>query len=81
VAAQVARKYNAKEPAFVQAATKKESSVPAWAFPFFGMVAMFSFITFVAVRARRRTRATREIQYVEAGFDEEALLDFEETVE
>jgi len=45
------------------------------------MVAMFSFVTFVAVRARRRTRATREIQYVEAGFDEEALLDEEETVE
>jgi hypothetical protein len=61
-AAQVARKFDAKQPALVQAATKKESSVPAWAFPFFGVVAMFSFVSFVAVRARRRTSSTRQIQ-------------------
>jgi hypothetical protein len=42
---------------------------------------MFSFVTFVAVRARRRTRATREVQYTEPGFDVEALLVDEETVE
>jgi len=64
----------------VQAATNKESSVPTWVFPFFGVVAMFSFVTFVAVRARR-TRSTRQIQYTDANFDVEASLVDEEEIE
>jgi len=74
VPAQAARKYDSKESVLVQAATKKESSVPAWAFPFFGVVAMFSFVTFVGVSARRRTRSTRQIHYTETELDVEALL-------
>jgi hypothetical protein len=80
-AAQVARKFDAKQPALVQAANKTESSVPAWAFLFFGVVAMFSFVSFVAVRARRRTSSTRQIQFTEPAFDVEALLVDEETLE
>jgi hypothetical protein len=80
-ATQVARKFDSKQPALVQAATKTESSVPAWTFPFFGVVAMFSFVSFVAVRARRRRSSTRQIQYTEPAFDVEALLEDEETVE
>jgi hypothetical protein len=67
-AAPTARKYDAKEAALVQqaAAPKKEGSmVPAWAFPFFGVVAMFSFAAFVAVRIRSNQRSTRQYQLVE----------------
>merc|ERR1719345_731068 len=45
------------------------------------VVAMFSFVSFVAVRARRRRSSTRQIRYTEAEFDVEALLVDEETIE
>lgn len=65
----------------MQAATKKEPSLPAWAFPFFGVVAMFFFVTFVAVRAHRHTRAASQIQDTKPESDVDALLVDEEAIE
>jgi len=49
---------------------KKEAGMmPTWAFPIFGMIAMFSFGAVVAMRARRRSRSTREIQVVDPDTD------------
>jgi len=73
-----ARKYDAQESALVQVASSKTeaSAVPTWAFPFFGVLAMFSFSAFVAVRARRGTTVTRVVQAVEpAGFEPLMLSD------
>jgi len=53
-------------------APKEASAVPAWAFPLFGVVAMFSFAAFFAVRTR--TRQTRQVQYTEPQSDVEAFL-------
>jgi hypothetical protein len=69
------RKYDAKEAALAQQPQKESGMMPAWAFPLFGVVAMFSFAAFAAVRVR----ATRQIQVVQPvsqidGSDEEALL-------
>jgi len=78
-----ARKYDAKEAVLTQEATKKDASlVPAWAFPFFGVVAMFSLAAGFAVRARGARRSTRQIQVVEPvmqsdELDDEPLLAWE----
>jgi len=62
----VGRKYNSKESGLAQkaaAASKKEASMmPAWALPLLGVVAMFSFATFVAAGVRRGERSTRMIR-------------------
>jgi len=61
----VGRKYNSKESglALKAAASKKEASMmPPWALPLLGVVAMFSFATFVAAGVRRSQRSTRMIQ-------------------
>jgi len=61
----VGRKYDSKESALAQEAevSKKEASMmPAWALPLLGVVAMFSFATFVAAGVRRGQRSTRMIQ-------------------
>jgi hypothetical protein len=76
-----ARKYDAKQPVLVQetAAAKKEANVmPAWAFPLFGVVTMFSLATFFTVRVRRG-RSTRQVQMVQPVLqhdvtDDEGLL-------
>jgi len=71
------RLYDAKQAELIQqaAAPKKAGNmVPAWAFPLFGVVALFSFVSFVTVR-RRATRSTRAIQFVEpALLQEEGIL-------
>lgn len=65
----VARKYTPEESALSPeiSATKKEESsmMPAWAFPLFGVVAMFSFASFLAIRVRRGERSSRRIQVVQ----------------
>jgi len=63
----------------VQEATKKKggkdsSMVPAWAFPLFGVVAMFSFAAFASVRVRQGQRSTRQVPIMEPVLDEEAFL-------
>jgi len=63
-----------------EAAQKKEAgTVPAWAFPLFGVVAMFSFAAFVSVR--RGQRSTRQIRVTEPELDEEAFLSEDNAVE
>jgi len=60
--------YNAKEASLVQEVTmpeQKASAVPAWAFPFFGVLGMFSCSAFIAMRAQRGRRSTRQIQIVD----------------
>jgi uncharacterized protein with von Willebrand factor type A (vWA) domain len=59
--------YDAKEAVLVQkTATKKEEAnmMPAWAAPFFGVVALFSLSALVGVRTRR-SRSTRQVQIVD----------------
>merc|ERR1712204_167038 len=71
------RKYDAKKATFVQQAAtpKAESSMlPAWAFPLFGVVAMFSLAAVVGVRAQR---SIRQVSTLEPEFDEEALLNWD----
>jgi len=65
--------------------TKKDSSaVPAFAFPLFGVVAMFSFAAFVSIRVRA-TRSTRQVQTVQpvsqVELDEESFLSDEAVIE
>merc|ERR1712194_841762 len=70
------RKYDAKKATFVQQAAtpKAESSIlPAWAFPLFGVVAMFSLAAVVGVRARSQ-RSTHQVSILEPESDEEALM-------
>jgi len=59
-----------------QAATpeKESSMVPAWAFPLFGVVAMFTFVAFVGTRARgqRSTETFHSVNY--PVLDEEAFM-------
>jgi len=77
-----ARKYDAEGASLVQQAgtPKKQSSmVPAWAFPLFGVLAMFSFAAFAGVRVRSQV-FPRQIQMVQPTSqtdvpqEEEALL-------
>lgn len=73
--------YEAKEAAFAEQAimAKSEASnVPAWAFPMFGVLAMFSFAALVTVRSRR-TRSTRQFQLVEPVQNEESFLTEEDS--
>jgi len=78
--APAARKYDALEAGLVQKATQKKgekdsSMVPTWAFPLFGVVAMFSFVAFVAVRVRRGNKSTRQLQMVQpVSHEEESFL-------
>jgi len=80
--APTARKYDAKESILVQQEAtqgKTSSTVPAWAFPLVGAVAMFSFAAFAAVRVRSQ-RSTRQFQVVAPlsqsdGSDEEAAIE------
>jgi hypothetical protein len=74
------RKYDAKEAVQQGPAGHKESMVPAWAFPLFGVVAMFSFAAFVSVRARGQ-RPTRQVSIAEPVLDEEAFLSEDGAVE
>merc|ERR1719215_1299964 len=82
------RKYDGKKAILVQQvatpATKESNVVPAWAFPLFGVVAMFSFAAFVTVRVRGR-RSTRQVQMVQpvsqVELDEESLLSDDAMVE
>jgi len=60
--------YDAKESSLAQqmAAPQKQSTAsPSWALPFFGVLAMFSFVAFGAFRARRGRRLTRDVQIME----------------
>merc|ERR1712129_674736 len=64
----IARKYDAKATIVGQKAAtqKKESSLmSAWVFPLFGVVGMFAFAAFVAVRVRRSKNATRQVVMAE----------------
>merc|ERR1712153_83255 len=64
----IARKYDAKATIVGQKAAtqKKESSLmSAWVFPLFGVVGMFAFAAFVAVRVRRSKKATRQVVIAE----------------
>jgi len=73
--AQGARKYDAKETAVLQdlSGVKKEAgAVPTWAFPFFGVLALFSFVAFFAVRASR-TRSTRQFRPVQGDVEDGEL--------
>jgi len=48
------------------AAPQKQSTAsPSWALPFFGVLAMFSFVAIGAFRARRGRRLTRDVQIME----------------
>jgi len=62
-------------------APKETSSVPAWAIPLFGVVVMFSFVSFFAVRFHRQQRDVQYIQYAEPQSDVEAFLSHDEGVE
>jgi hypothetical protein len=72
-AAQIARKYDAKEPALLQKKKKEAGAVSTWAFPFFGVVALFSFVAFFAARARR-SRSTRQFRLVQPDVEAGELL-------
>merc|ERR1711907_389280 len=58
-----ARKYDSKQSVLVQQSTtaeKKSGATATWALPLLGVVAMFSLAAFVAVRAKRSYRSTRQ---------------------
>merc|ERR1711865_1266253 len=71
--ATVGRKYDSKEAELVQqAATPKKETGVAWAFPLFGVVAMFTLAAFFAVRVRQGRRSTRQMQMVQPVLQSEA---------
>jgi len=57
------------------------SMVPTWAFPLMGVIAMFSFASFVGMQRRART-TTRQVNIVQPVLDEESFLsEFDAAVE
>jgi len=64
------RMYEAKAETATTETTS--SMMPAWAFPLFGVVAMFSFAAFVGVR--RRQKATRQVAILQPVLDDEESL-------
>jgi hypothetical protein len=58
---------------------KETSAMPTWAFPFFGVVAMFSFVAFFAARARRN-RSTRQFRLVQPDVEASQLSSSDDEV-
>jgi len=55
--------------------------MPAWAFPLFGVVTMFSFVAFVTAAIRRNQQVTRQVQIAEVVLDDASFLSDDGPVE
>jgi len=52
----------AQQAAAAQQEVKEANTPGGWALPLFAAVAMFSFVSFVALRKRRESHSTRRLQ-------------------